>query len=288
MSRTIILATLLLLATVPAHAEDKHFLWRVSKGGNSLYIAGSVHVLRPSDYPLPAVMEQAFSGSAGLVEEINLADMDAESIQMDMLKAGSYQDGRSLKGVLPADEYQKVAKRAGEEGLDMDMLDGLKPWLVSLTLLDNQLAKSGYAAEDGADMHFAGEATAQQKPVIGLEQPDFQVGLLAGLSDKDQQVLLQQALDESAGFDVEMKQLLAAWHNGDTAALQQELTKEFGGYPEVYQAMLVARNQAWMPKLEALLASGKQYFVVVGALHLVGPDGVLARFEKDGYKVEQL
>ncbi|HEV2110072.1 MAG TPA: TraB/GumN family protein [Gammaproteobacteria bacterium] len=289
MSRNLIFAALLLLlAAAPVHADGKHFLWRVSKGGNSLYIAGSVHVLKPSDYPLPPVMEQAFSGSAGLVEEIDLADLDAEGMQMDMLKAGGYQDGRSLKSVLPADEYRRVAKRAGEEGLDMDMLDGLKPWLVSLTLLDTELAKSGYAAADGADMHFAGEATAQHKPVTGLEQPDYQIGLLAGLPDKDQLVLLQQALDESAGFDAEMQQMLAAWHSGDTAALQQELTKEFGAYPEIYRAMLVTRNQAWMPKLEALLASGKQYFVVVGALHLVGPDGLLDRFRKDGYTVEQL
>jgi len=279
---------LLIMAWPAAQADGKHFLWRGSKGGNSLYLAGSVHVLRPSDYPLPPVMERAFSGSVGLVEEIDLADMDAEGMQMGMLKAGGYQDGRDLKSVLPADEYQKVAKRAADEGLDMDMLDGLKPWLVSLMLLDAQLAKSGYAAEDGADMHFAGEATVQHKPVIGLEQPDYQIGLLAGLSDKDQEVLLQQALDESTGFDAEMQQMLAAWHSGDTAVLEKELTREFGGYPEVYRALIVARNQAWMPKLEALLADGKQYFVIVGALHLVGPDGLLQQFRKEGYTVEQL
>lgn len=288
MSRHAILAALLLLVTAPAQADGRHFLWRVSKGGNSLYLAGSVHVLRPSDYPLPPVMEQAFSGSAQLVEEIDLADMDAEGMQMDMLKAGGYQDGRKLKSVLPADEYQRVVKRAAEEGLDMDILDGLKPWLVSLMLLDTQLAKSGYAAEDGADMHFAAEATAQHKPVIGLEQPEYQIGLLAGLSDKDQEVLLEQALDESTGFDAQMQQVLASWHSGDTAALEKELTQEFGGYQQVYRALIVARNQAWIPKLEGFLASGKQYFVIVGALHLVGPDGLLQQFKKDGYTVEQL
>jgi uncharacterized protein YbaP (TraB family) len=272
--RTSVLATILLLfSTSPALADGKHFLWRVSKGTDVMYVAGSVHVLRPSDYPLPAVMEQAFKDSAGLVEEINLADMDAEAMQLDMLQTGSYQGGQTLRSSVPPEVYQQLVKRAGEEGLDMSVLDGLKPWLVSITLLDAQLTKSGYASINGADMHFADEAEAQEKPVIGLEQPQYQIGLLAGLTDKDQQALLLQSVDESAG---------------DTAALEKDLTREFSGYPDIYQAVLVTRNQAWMSKLEGMLASGKQYFVVVGALHLVGPEGLLARFEKDGYIIEQL
>lgn len=287
--RTSVLATtLLLFSASPALADGKHFLWRVSKGADVMYLAGSVHVLRPSDYPLPAVMEQSFKDSAGLVEEINLADMDAEAMQLDMLQTGSYQGGRTLRSSVPLEVYQKLVKRAGEEGLDMTVLDGLKPWLVSITLLDAQLAKSGYASINGADMHFADEAETLEKPVIGLEQPQYQIGLLAGLTDKDQQALLLQSVDESAGFEAEIQGMLIAWHTGDTAALEKDLAQEFGGYPDIYRAVLVTRNQAWMPKLEALLASGNQYFVVVGALHLVGPDGLLARFEKDGYKVEQL
>ena len=82
--------------------------------------------------------------------------------------------------------------------------------------------------------------------------------------------------------------MISAWHTGDTAVLEKTFNQDFGGYPDIYKAVLVTRNQAWAPKLEALLASGKQYFVIVGALHLVGPDGLLARFKKDGYTVEQL
>src|SRR5579859_3598170 len=190
--------TLTLLSALPVHAEGKHFLWRVSKGGDPLYLAGSVHVLRPSDYPLPAVMEQAFSGSAGLVEEIDLADLDAEAMQMQMLQTGAYHDGRSLKSALPPGLYQKLAKTAAADGLDMGVLDGLKPWLVSLMLLDAGLAKSGYKPADGADMHFATEAKAGHKPVIGLEQPQYQIGLFAALREQDQVALVQQTLDEGA------------------------------------------------------------------------------------------
>lgn len=278
----------LLSVAGPVRADGKHFLWRVSKGADVMYLAGSVHVLRPSDYPLPPVMEQAFTASAGLVEEIDLADLDAENMQLQMLQSGSYQDGRTLQSSVPPDVYQKVVQRAREEGLDMAIVDGLRPWLVSIMLLDAELAKSGYAASDGADLHFASEARATHKPVTGLEEVEYQIGMLAGLSDQAQLTLLQQSLDESAGFDAEMQGMLTAWHTGDTAALEKDLTQEFGGYPDIYQTILVTRNRTWVPKLESLLTSGKQYFVVVGALHLVGPDGLLARFKKDDYKVEQL
>lgn len=288
MPRLALVATLLLISVAPAHADGKHFLWRVSKGADSLYIAGSVHVLKPSDYPLPAVMEQAFSGSAGLVEEIDLIQVNQEDTQLEVMQLGSYPGDQSLKGALPSALYQEVAKRAGEEGIPMDVLDRYKPWLVSLSLLDAQLAKSGYAAGDGADMHFAGEAQAGHKPVIGLEDMRYQLGLLAGLSGPDQVALVQQTLDEGTGFDAEMQQMIGAWHSGDTQVLEKLMSQEFAGYPEVYRTVLVSRNAAWVPKLESLMGSGKQYFVIVGALHLVGPDGLLQRFKKDGYTVEQL
>lgn len=281
-------ALLVLSSTAPAHADGKHFLWRVSKGADSLYIAGSVHALRPSDYPLPAVMEEAFSSSAGLVEELDLTQVNPEDTQLEVMQLGSYPDDQSLKTALPPALYQDVAKRAAEQGLDMETLDRFKPWLVSITLLDAELMKSGYAASDGADLHFADEAQAVHKPVIGLEEMKYQLSLLAGLPDADQVALVQQALDESTGFDTEMQQMIGAWHSGDTAVLDKIMSQEFQGYPEVYRTVLVSRNQAWAPKLESLMGSGKQYFVIVGALHLVGPDGLLARFQKDGYKVEQL
>lgn len=289
MSRLNLLAALwLLCSAIPAHADSKHFLWRVSKGSESLYLAGSVHVLRPNDYPLPAVMEQAFSGSAGLVEELDLNQANQEDTQLQVMQLGSYPPGQSLKDTLPPAIYQRLTKAAVEDRLDMTTLDRFRPWLVSITLLEAQLMRSGYEAGDGADLHFSAEAEATHKPVIGLEQMQYQLGLLAGLSAADQQALLLQSLDESAGFDAEMQQMIGAWHTGDAATLEKLLTQEFSGYPEVYKTVLVSRNQAWAPRLEALMASGKQYFVIVGALHLVGPDGLLQRFKKDGYTVEQL
>jgi hypothetical protein len=205
-----------------------------------------------------------------------------------MMKIGSYPEGQSLSTQLPPDLYRRVTALAKQQKVDMAMLEPMKPWLASIVLLDNQLMQAGFDSASGVDIHFADEAENQHKPVIGLELASYQLGLLAKLPEQAQEDMLLQSLDDASSLDKDMQELLGAWHSGDTAALEQELHQEFGPYPDIYASVMVQRNQAWIPKLEALADSGKQYFVVVGALHLVGPDGLLARFQKDGYKVEQL
>jgi uncharacterized protein YbaP (TraB family) len=286
--RLFILGLTLALVSSAAASADRHFLWRVSKGTALMYLVGSVHVMRDSDYPLPLEMEGDFKTSSGLIEEVDLSQLAQEDLQLQMLRRGAYPPGRSLKTALPAELYAKVADVSRKQGLDMASLDSMRPWLVSVMLLEKQLTDAGFDPENGVDLHFASEAERLKKPLTGLEQADYQIGLLADMPENAQQDILRQAVDETANFDDEIKQLLNAWHAGDTATLEQVLKADFGPYPAIYQSMLVTRNRNWAPKLEGMLGSGKQYFVVVGALHLVGPDGLLERFRKDGYKVEQL
>ncbi|HEY4128063.1 MAG TPA: TraB/GumN family protein [Gammaproteobacteria bacterium] len=290
MPRIAALAALLVCSfcTAATTPSDKHFLWRVSKSDAVIYIAGSIHVLRPSDYPLPTIMESTFRGSAGLVEEIDISHFDPESAQLQMMNIGSYPAGKSLSTQLPPDLYRRVTELAKQQKVDMTILESMKPWLASIVLLENQLEKQGFDPGSGVDIHFADEADAAHKPVTGLETADYQLGMLAKLSDKAQQTMLVQSLQDAGDTDHEMQAMMDAWRHGDTGMLNKELQAEFGPYPDIYQAILVQRNRAWVPKLETLAASGKQYFVVVGALHLVGPDGVLASLQKDGYKIEQL
>jgi uncharacterized protein len=291
MPRILAVIALSLLNLSPAAASPdtgKHFLWRVSKGDAVIYVAGSIHVLRKSDYPLPQVMESTFKASAGLVEEIDLTHFDPESAQLQMMQMGGYPQGHSLKTDLPPGLYGQVTTLAKEQKVDMEMLDPMRPWLASIVLLDNQLVHDGFDPSTGVDIHFADEAEAAHKPVLGLESATFQLGMLAKLPEKAQEAMLLQSLSDAGDTDQQMAAMMDAWHRGDTALLAKEQQQEFGPYPDIYQAILVQRNRNWVPELEKLAGSGKQYFVVVGALHLVGPDGVLASLEKDGYKIEQL
>lgn len=283
-----LLSAALLLGSATAAAPAKHFMWRISDGSHALFLVGSVHVLRQQDYPLPAELEAAYAAADGLVEEIDLGQLDPQSAEVEMMERGSYPAGQTLKSTIPAPLYKDVAAEATRRGMDMGLLDSMRPWMAGIALADSQLERAGFDPTLGVDVHFSNEAHAGGKPVIGLEEPDFQLGLLAGLPEDAQEALLRQSLQDAKDFDADMKQMLDAWHTGDASVLEQMLQQDFAVYPEIYQPVMVQRNRAWMPKLTGLLQSNKRYFVVVGALHLVGPDGLLAQFKKAGFKVEQL
>ena len=275
-------------ATATAAAPTRHFLWRISKGRDSLYLVGSLHALNPDNYPLPESMEDAFRHSSALVEEINLTTVDTAGILREALRMGAYPRGKSLRKELPPDVYAKVTEAAKKIGIDMQRLNRLRPWLGSIAILDMQLKQAGYIASAGVDHHFADEAQMSRKRIIGLETPRFQLRLLADLPAKVHQDMLLQSLDQAMNFNREMQQLIDAWEKGDTAALEIILKHDFGDYPLAYKLLIADRNRAWIPKLQRLMRGGRQYFVVVGALHMVGKEGLLALFKKAGYKVELL
>ncbi|MGA9853489.1 MAG: TraB/GumN family protein [Gammaproteobacteria bacterium] len=275
-------------AAVTSAIPARHFLWRISRGHETLYLVGSIHALNPDDYPLPAEMETAFRHSRALVEELNLTLVDPAGVQQEALSMGAYPRGKSLRTELSPAMYQQVAATAQKLGIDMDRLDRLRPWLGSIAILDMQLTQADFDPSEGVDHHFADEAQMAGKRVIGLETSRYQLGLLARLPEKVQEDMLLQSLNEAENFQAEMLALITAWEKGDTAAMEKIMQQDFKNYPLAYKLLIADRNRAWMPRLERLIHSGRQYFVVVGALHLVGPDGLLARFEKAGYKVEQL
>lgn len=274
--------------TVPSAAPARHFIWYISKGRAGMYLVGSIHTLNPDDYPLPEVMESAFQHSRALVEEINLTLTDPASVQRQALRLGAYPPGKSLRTELPAKMYQQVAAGAQALGIDMQRLDRLQPWLGSIAILDMQLKQADFDPGLGVDHHFANEAQMSGKRVIGLETTRYQLGLLARLPVKAQQGMLLQSLEQAENFQIEVHTLITAWENGDTAGLEKIVQKDFNHAPLAYRRLITDRNRAWFPRLRRLVQRGRPYFVVVGAAHLVGPEGLLARFKAAGYKIQQL
>jgi uncharacterized protein YbaP (TraB family) len=282
---------LLILAAASASAAtntNKHFLWRLQSPKNTVYFLGSIHAMRPGDYPLPPVIQKAFKQASALVLEINLTKLNPTVTRQMMFAKGLYTKGKTLKDGLPPRTYQRLRKMTQRLGFDFERFKAMKPWLASLVMLSTELKKAGYAAADGIDMHFARLAAQAHKRIIGLETLQYQVGILAGLPKSIQQELLLQSLQEASQFKAEMGRLTKAWKAGDADRMTAIMHKDFHGFPQVYQRLIVKRNRRWLPKLEKLIGRDKDYFVVVGALHLVGKDGLIAQLRKDGYKVKQM
>ena len=280
------------VATVSAALADtgeRNALWAVHGEHNTVYLLGSIHVLRPGDGELPRAALEAYADAERLVMEIDLDDpqvADPTALLGTMQRAALLPEGESLRGVL-GDDYAGIAARAREAGLDLAVLDRFAPWFVATMLLQLELAQRGFQPELGIEQQLADRAARDGKPIEGLETAEQQFAVLAGLPLPEQKRFLMMSLGESERLDAEIEDLLAAWRAGDADALEEMLAAAFEEFPELYRPLTEDRNRAWVERLEELLDDRDDYLVVVGALHLVGRHSVVDLLRQRGYAVNQ-
>jgi uncharacterized protein YbaP (TraB family) len=282
-------AASLLGFAVPADARDRHTLWTVEGEHNTVYLLGSIHVLRAGDEGLPAAAEDAYDDAEQLVMEIDLDDVtagDPVALLGAMQRMALLPEGDSLREVLGAD-YDTINERTRGAGLDLALLDRFAPWFVAVTLLQLELAKRGFSPELGVEQLLATRAVADGKPIQGLETAEQQFAVLAGLPMPMQKRFLVMTLEDAAGLDAEIDELMQAWREGDSDALARLLSEEFDEFPELYKPLTEDRNRAWLGQLVELLDDRDDYLVVVGALHLVGRNSVVDLLRQRGYEVTQ-
>jgi len=221
-----------------------------------------------------------------LVEEVDMGEMLSSDAQLHMLTRGMLPAGQSLDAVLSPATLTLVNKTVADLGLPIEPLKQFKPWMLALTLLELEWQQAGFDANLGLDKHFFDEAKSGGKPVQGLETLDYQISRFDEMSMGDQDHLLAESLNDTELADV--KTLANAWKAGDEPAVEHIVLDDLKAEPNLYQRLLVERNRNWMPKIEALFNRPGHTLVVVGAAHLVGPDGLLAMLKAKGYAVEQL
>lgn len=285
----VLVAVLVAACTGPAGADDdgRHFLWEVAGERNRVYLLGSVHMLRKSDYPLPDAMEAAYDDAERLVMELDMDELDPAAVQALMARLGTIADGRRLRDLIGADDWRYATSRARVIGLDLATLDAVEPWLAAMTVVNLEMARLGLRAEDGIEMHFTRRADTDGKPIDGLETTAEQFGLFDALPLPVQKRFLLKTIDDAASMADEADALIDAWKRADLAAMRAEMADGFDGLPALYEALVAGRNRAWVGKLEALLDDDEDYLVIVGALHLVGEDSVVRLLRDRGHTVRQ-
>ena len=286
--RFVLLFVALLWSGANAQAPQKHFLWKVeAPSGNVAYLVGSIHVLTADAYPLPAAIDKAFSDSKTLVEEVDLDEMSDPLMMMSALTKAMLADGKTLDQVVSAETYAEVKKRAEAFGMPMAALNRMKPWLVAVTLMAPTLQSSGFKPELGIDRHYFERAKEKNMKRQGLETLAYQLDRFDQMSPKLQEDLLKATIEDLDTQVTGVKDLVRAWSTGDVSTVEKLALTAFLESPELYQRLLLERNQNWMPHVEKCLTDNAGCFVVVGAAHLVGKDGLPALLVKKGYKVTQ-
>jgi len=278
----------LLLVHGDTAAQTRNFAWKVTGREGAIYLVGSVHLLTKDFYPLHAALESAYKDSDLLVEEVDIADMTGPGAQMAMLQKGMQPSSTPIDKVLSPATMALLQKKATDLNLPIDALKQFKPWMIALTIEAMQWMKAGFDPQLGLDMHFYEQAKQDNKAVQGLETVEYQLPRFDEMPLELQDHLLAETLKELDTEQASMSKLIEAWRTGNAPAVEKIVLKDLQQEPQLYQRLLVERNKNWMPKLEALFARRSRALVVVGAAHLVGPDGLLAMLKAKGFKIEQL
>ena len=291
--RRLLLAALLLAVAAPAWATPPvPLLWKVSKGRHTLYLLGSFHLLTAQDYPLSPDVDAAFADAEQVVLELSGDELQSPALGQAMLAAAQLPAGQTLQQRIDAKTWASLQAYAQAHNLPIDLFAHLEPWLVATTISVQEMTAQGLDPQLGLDLHFIQLARQAGKPVSGLERGQDQVAMLDGMSAEEQRQYLADTLDDAgATGEREAQRLHAAWRAGDVQTLRDGLAADMKReYPALYQRINVARNDAWLPKLEARLEGpgGDDTLVVVGALHLLGPDGVVEKLRARGYAVERI
>jgi uncharacterized protein YbaP (TraB family) len=282
-------AVIVALLSIATQAASQSFLWRATgPRGGTVYLAGSIHLLSREYYPLAPAFIESLDRSDLLVAELDLDEMLAPESQMTMLTRGMMPAGQSLESVLSPRTMADVRAKATELGLPLAPLQLFKPWALALTLQGLEWQKAGFAAELGLDRHFYDRAKAAKKEVQGLETLEYQIARFDEMPMDMQDRMLSETLKEMATTKENVEKLAQSWKAGDVAAIEAVVLRDLKTEPEMYERLLVQRNRNWLPKIEALFARSSPAFVVVGAAHLVGTDGLLQLLKAKGYSVTQM
>jgi uncharacterized protein YbaP (TraB family) len=252
-----------------------------------VYLLGSIHVLRPGDYPLDRAVLDAYTNAKSLVMEIDLEELDAGGAQAEMLTSAMLPDGKTLTAVLGPRRYARAAGLAHDVGVDLSTFDQFAPWFAAEAISQMQLTQLGFEAQSGVEMYFLGRAKTDGKSVAGLETVHDQIALFEAMSMDAQSDYLVSSLEQAHELPKEVDNMVRAWKRGDTAWFADEVRSEFGKDPALFDSLLGARNRKWIPKIESLLNDDKNYLVIVGTAHLVGQGSVIELLKRDGVAATQ-
>lgn len=289
--RAAVTAAAVLGATLIAGAADSQSgspaLWQLKGRNNSIYLLGSVHLLRDDQQPLPAPILRAYRDADILYMEIDLDDLDPTEVQQFTLTNGVLPPDQTLGDVMGPERYGRAKSEAQKIGLDLDQLGRLEPWVVAISAIQAQVVRLGLDPEAGVEQRLVRDAVRDRKEIRGLETVADQFGVFDRLSLDRQQDFLLMSLEDAVDLPAEVNELIGAWSRGDVEGLARLLSEGFEQFPDLYQPLVVTRNRNWTQQIIELLDDDSDYLVVVGVLHLVGEDSVIELLRARGISVNR-
>jgi hypothetical protein len=284
---SLIISTHLQAQQTEGTAPSKSCLWEVETTSSKIFLLGSLHVLKSSAYPLAGEIDRAYAASQRLVFETDIGAMMEPAILTKMMELGLYPEGQDLFQNISETTRESLEKKLQELGLPPASFARFKPWFLAVTLTTMELQRLGFNPLYGIDLHFYTKAKADEKELVYLETVEYQLSLLGKMNEQDQNSFLTQTLKDLEISAQLADDMMAAWQNGEADDLYELLFKSFEDHPGIEDRLLTRRNEDWLPQIEKLLQEPKITLVIVGAGHLIGPQGLVELLKQKGYEVKQ-
>lgn len=289
---------LVALGAAPLHAAPSTpagspvpLLWQLGKGGSTVYLLGSFHLLREDDYPLAPEVEAAFADAESLVFEVAPSELDDPATTRRALEIAGFDNGGRLGPLLTDGVRANLDAMLAGRDASAAHFDRYEPWFVNLTLVMGISDRMGFRTEHGLDRHLMGRAVAARKPMTGLETVESQMRALESTPLGEQLASLSELVADPDAMRDALDQLHTAWRRGDVERLEALTRVEMlKSTPETYRLLNVERNRAWLPQLRRMLDGSPDHdvLVVVGAMHLLGDEGLIAQLRSQGYVATRL
>ena len=269
---------------------NRSFVWQVEGEANTIYLAGSMHLLRGRDLPLPKAFGIAYEDSGRLLFEISPAESESPEAMKRAMEKGRYENGKTLRDAISKEAYAELCEYVEEVGMPAGAWDGVRPWMAMMSITLVEIAKMGALAEFGVEKVIGDKAKKDGKKVTGLETLEKQLGIFETLDAKVQEKMLVKALHERETLAEDYPRMVTSWKNGDDKAFME---MAFDGMDDseagrFYEKILYERNREWVGSIEKILSGSENVMVVVGAGHLLGERGLVDLLRKKGYEVKRV
>jgi uncharacterized protein YbaP (TraB family) len=269
-------------------ASAESSVWKVQKDKSVMYLGATCHILRETDYPLPPEFDKAYKASEIIVFETDISKLQEPSTQQKLLAQALYADGSTVDKHLSAQAYGELSTYCKSNGIPLEAFKQFKPSMLIVTLTAMELMKLG-VTQQGVDLFFYGLANKDKKIVEGLETVEEQIDSIVSMADGNEDDFVTYSINDMKNIKQQFEILANAWRKGDAEKLNELMVTELKTkLPKLYKRLVTHRNNKWFPLIEAYLNTPQTEFILVGAGHLVGPEGIIAVLKKKGYTVDKL
>lgn len=276
---------LLVLFLLPSLGFADTSLWQISKNGHHLYLGGTIHVLKKTDYPLPIEFTHAFKKSDKLIFETDIEKAKSPEFGKKMTRMMMLPAGKSLKDALSKKTFNRLKQYLAAKNIPIDNFLGFKPSMIVLILTVIELKTMGMM-EEGVDEYFHKKSKLAGKSIGYFETVDEQLVFLQTMGQGNEDNMVMSSINDMSRMSSMMDLIKAAWLTGDEKKLVKVALEDMiHDFPSVYQTLLVKRNNNWIPHIERMMQDKQVEMILVGALHLVGQVGLLQQLRDKGYQV---